>query len=96
MSNSRVPEMMVRWNAAEMLFNNIIKQAGEKKDWETAVRKIDQLIAAITLRGDNLADTSEEFINKVWDDYEIRLNEYCQRHEGLRWMIEKNKKDKSK
>lgn len=66
----RLPEMLLRWNVVESLLAGAIREAAQTGDWESGVREMDQLIAATTLRGSVLDDTSDEIANPAWESYE--------------------------
>jgi hypothetical protein len=77
----KLPEMLYRWNAFERIAGDILREAKDNPDssipgapcWEEAVRKLDQAIAAATLRGDHLVDTSDEIMDTVWNRFDTYL-----------------------
>ena len=64
------PEMLMRYAVAETLINCAIVRAKKSGDWESGVREIDQLMAAATLRGEQLEDTTDDIMNAMWAEYE--------------------------
>lgn len=73
-----MPEMLLRWNAMEKPLREALRAFKEGSvSAERTVSVVDNLLAAATLRGNELESADAALENEVWDAYEKRL-----RHEN--------------